>query len=327
MKRISVLILAVLILASSVSATSDTRYETAVDGIVGDAGKLEYESISRLDCLIAIMRVIGFDDRAAYNYSTLSTYDELPYFDVKIGDISGGYVIAADYGYNITNGVAHGYFAPYRSVTLKECLAFMLRCVEDSENVLWENIIQDSVKHGFLSPEEAETLDETQVLDEKLFRELLRRLLDEKRYLYCETTDKSTYADEIKTDVEGEMSYLEWYEICQKEDVPPKPWPLMEVDADLYNPLEVYSRPVNYVPINKLDGIAEYWFFETGIWIYKELHKDVVYLTDVRNYNFIVRYDGEYYINENKYNAIVEKIKSNDLSEMISFEDDNSWRE
>ena len=52
-----------------------------------------------------------------------------------------------------------------------------------------------------------------------------------------------------------------------------------------------------------------------------------MYLTDVRDYNFIVRYDGEYYINENKYNAIVEKIKSNDLSEMISFEDDNSWRE
>ena len=180
MKKIIALFLAILVSVSTIASASDGKYENALNYVFGDSQKLDYENISRLDCIVAIMRIIGFNERCAYKYSDLSTYDEPPYNDV--GGSGYGYVIGGDYGYNVTNGVAHGCFAPYRSVTVKECLAFMLRCLE--ENVIWENTMEDAVKRGLVSEEEAEGYGEDKLLDEALFHKLLCRFLDKNRVLY-----------------------------------------------------------------------------------------------------------------------------------------------
>lgn len=323
MKRITALFLAILISLSTVSAVSEENYEDALDYIFADSQKLDYEHITRLDCFVAIMRIIGFNERTAYTYTHLTSYDENPYLDV--GGSGYGYVIAGDFPYNITNGVAHRYFAPYRNVTIKECLAFMLRCLEDDKNVLWENTIEDSVSHGLISVEEAEEYGENKLLDKKLFHELLCRFLKQNRALYCEMDESGN--DEVKHADGTDMTYLDWVRKCKEKGLPSKPWPAMKNDASEYEPIEVYSCPEGYVPMEKLEEIGKVWFFESGIWVYKELHKDVVYQTVVENYNFIVKYNGQYYINEEKYNAIAKELTSGKTPETLRFADDWEWAE
>jgi len=47
----------------------------------------------------------------------------------------------------------------------------------------------------------------------------------------------------------------------------------------------------------------------------------------VENYNFIVKYNGQYYINEEKYNAIAKELASGKTPETLSFADDHEWAE
>ena len=224
MKRIIALFLAILISLSTVAASSKEKYEDALDYLLGNSQKLDYENITRLDCLVAIMRIIGFNERCAYTYTDLSMYDEPPYYDV--GGSGYGYVIGGTYEYGITNGVAQRYFAPYRSVTVKECLAFMLRCLE--ENVLWENTMEDAVAYGLISAEEREKYGENKLLDEELFRKFLCCFLDKNRALYCYMDENGN--DEAKRDDNNIMTYLDWVEKCRDKGVPAKPWPGMELE-------------------------------------------------------------------------------------------------
>lgn len=172
-------------------------------------------SIKRGDCITTIMRVTGVDLNAADRYAN-AVYDQPVFLDLKYDDPNLGYIIIAKF-----NGVATGIprdeydvifdFKPEKSITVKECLTFMLRCLTDSELVLWDSIMEDSVKMGLLQENELTYYVADQPLQNNQFYTLLCRMLNKNRYLYWPTEEPlNGYAKSMQVDATKSIKYIDW---------------------------------------------------------------------------------------------------------------------
>ena len=172
-------------------------------------------SIKRGDCIATIMRVIGVDTNTANRYAN-AAYDQPVFLDLKRDDPNLGYIIIAKF-----NGVAIGMqrsnhdvifdFKPEKSITVKECLTFMLRCLIDIESVSWNDVMENSVKVGLLQEEELDFYVADALLTNKQFYVLLNRMLNKNRYLYWPIEDSPVgYAKSMQTDTSRSITYIDW---------------------------------------------------------------------------------------------------------------------
>ena len=204
LKSIVALLVVVIMLPSFCFAVDTDRYMNAFEYLTKDT-EADGEFVTRGECVSVILRIVGMTRKDAYDAVYNTAYDEPPFFEYEC-NLTSGYIACA-YSCGVTNGASGRVFAPDRSVTLKECLTFILRCLSEPELVKWENVMQDSVKAGLLSEEELAEYDENLLLDRDLFYTLVSRMLDKKRHFYI---DGETWKRKI--DIDKGMRYITWVE-------------------------------------------------------------------------------------------------------------------
>ena len=201
-----------LFLNLSVSA-SDSTEDNIMKIIAPYVAENKNATITRGDCVATIMKLIGADKEISEEYAN-AFYDQ-PVFNDIGDDVNAGYIILSKFS-NVSVGVQrneydiiHDFF-PKRNVTVKECLTFMLRCLTDSKLVMWDNIMEDSIKMGLLQENELDSYIADEPLQNNQFYTLLGRMLNKNRYLYWPTEEPPAgHAKSMQVDITNSIKYID----------------------------------------------------------------------------------------------------------------------
>lgn len=213
MKKIISIILFVLLINIPVLA-SESAEENIIKSIAPFIDTDNCTKISRGDCIATVMQLIGVDKEISEIYADLD-FNQSVFYDIDDDRLNAGYIILAKYsgvavGVN-TDTYDIGNFEPNREVTIKECLAFMLRCLKKNTEVKWGNILSDAEKFGLLQSSEVKYINDDQLLIGGTFRILLERMLNMNRYLYWPLEEPAPgYAKSMQVDQVGEIQYIDW---------------------------------------------------------------------------------------------------------------------
>lgn len=182
---------AVMLFQVSVAAFQEpasAENEALIQKLIPELFEGDGLTVSRGVCIMSLMRVLGVD-RAAADYYANANYVLPVFLDIDFEDVNAGYIIVSKFGgvsvgepKNKTNPITN--FCSERNVTVRECLAFMLRCLKDQKQVEWGNVMRDSVQIGLLKTEELNELSADDALLKGDFVILLSRMLNMNRYLY-----------------------------------------------------------------------------------------------------------------------------------------------
>ena len=180
--------------------------------------------INRKECIKGVMRVIGTTDEVANEWSNVSFYE--PIFS-DMAEEDNGYVIFA-----VVHRIALGIpeviavvsnnkyyannFKPKNSAKVKDCVAFIMRCIEERENAEdCDKLFSDAEKMGLISKNDSFYNDK--YLYAYAYYNMLYRMLNEQRYYYVKEYVKEkdmdkgyTIFDLFTKDEEGKMTYLEF---------------------------------------------------------------------------------------------------------------------
>ena len=180
--------------------------------------------INRKECIKGVMRVIGTTDEVANEWSNVSFYE--PIFS-DMAEEDNGYVIFAGV-HRIALGIPEviavvsnnkyyaNNFKPKNSAKVKDCVAFIMRCIEERENAEdCDKLFSDAEKMGLISKNDSFYNDK--YLYAYAYYNMLYRMLNEQRYYYVKEYVKEKDMDEGYTifdlftkDEEGKMTYLEF---------------------------------------------------------------------------------------------------------------------
>ena len=186
--------------------------------------------INRKECIKGVMRVIGTTDEVANEWSNVSFYE--PIFSDMAED-DNGYVIFAGV-HRIALGIPEviavvsnnkyyaNNFKPKNSAKVKDCVAFIMRCIEERENAEdCDKLFSDAEKMGLISKNDSFYNDK--YLYAYAYYNMLYRMLNEQRYYYVKEYVKEKDMDEGYTifdlftkDEEGKMTYLEFLKQREK---------------------------------------------------------------------------------------------------------------
>ena len=198
------------------------NYTETINSVAPYTVNGEENSISRGDCVASVMKIVGVDKETEKMYN--SVYFDAPIFMDVTGHrscINDGYIIPAKYAkvaigvqrYDVFgNPYSVILFEPHQNVTIKEALAFILRCLTDSSTLSWDNTMEDAVKYGLITQDELTDCEPDSELTNGQFRIFLRRMLNSPRYLYWPTEYDNVYGSKTaKTDITGSMKYIDWF--------------------------------------------------------------------------------------------------------------------
>lgn len=180
--------------------------------------------INRKECIKGVMRVIGTTDEVANEWSNVSFYE--PIFS-DMAEEDNGYVIFAGV-HRIALGIPEviavvsnnkyyaNNFKPKNSAKVKDCVAFIMRCIEERENAEdCDKLFSDAEKMGLISKNDSFYNDK--YLYAYAYYNMLYRMLNEQRYYYVKEYVKEkdmdkgyTIFDLFTKDEEGKMTYLEF---------------------------------------------------------------------------------------------------------------------
>ena len=186
--------------------------------------------INRKECIKGVMRVIGTTDEVANEWSNVSFYE--PIFS-DMAEEDNGYVIFAGV-HRIALGIPEviavvsnnkyyaNNFKPKNSAKVKDCVAFIMRCIEERENAEdCDKLFSDAEKMGLISKNDSFYNDK--YLYAYAYYNMLYRMLNEQRYYYVKEYVKEKDMDEGYTifdlftkDEEGKMTYLEFLKQREK---------------------------------------------------------------------------------------------------------------
>lgn len=192
-KFLSVILLLSMLITVSVCAEESDADTITYDDVFNVITKHidEGEYVSRGECIISIMKLVGLIEEIAEDqYGT--TFYAPPFADYEdVDDYVYGYAISARQcgilkGYSKGNSYRVTYIMSEKDVTIKECLTFMLRCLKDPKTVEWDNIMSDALECGLITVDEAAAYQETDPLKKEEFFELIRRMLNKNRFFYIE---------------------------------------------------------------------------------------------------------------------------------------------
>ena len=180
--------------------------------------------INRKECIKGVMRVIGTTDEVANEWSNVSFYE--PIFS-DMAEEDNGYVIFAGV-HRIALGIPEviavvsnnkyyaNNFKPKNSAKVKDCVAFIMRCIEERENAEdCDKLFSDAEEIGLISKNDSFYNDK--YLYAYAYYNMLYRMLNEQRYYYVKEYVKEkdmdkgyTIFDLFTKDEEGKMTYLEF---------------------------------------------------------------------------------------------------------------------
>lgn len=180
--------------------------------------------INRKECIKGVMRVIGTTDEVANEWANVSFYE--PIFS-DMAEEDNGYVIFAGV-HRIALGIPEviavvsnnkyyaNNFKPKNSAKVKDCVAFIMRCIEERENAEdCDKLFSDAEQMGIISKNDSFYNDK--YLYAYAYYNMLYRMLNEQRYYYVNEYVKEKDMDEGYTifdlftkDEEGKMTYLEF---------------------------------------------------------------------------------------------------------------------
>ncbi len=181
--------LAVFAVGSSVYDLNNTLIQL---NIVDENGFSNPYAITREDCLISIMRVIGLTDDQIEKLDGadfISFADTAPfsYFGcADAGKIAYGEECVVDYptlrtAYTLKN--TDIFFFPNRAVSVKECLAFMNRCLQPGKPD-FNLTIENAKDNGLINAQDDFCQNPNSFINQDCFFVLLERLLQQNRYKY-----------------------------------------------------------------------------------------------------------------------------------------------
>ena len=177
------------------------------------------DTITRGDCLIAIIRAIGITDN---DISRFDGADFMPFVDTAsfsyfgyayMAEIAYGEKCVVDYPtYRSTHMRTNWdyFFFPERAVTVKETLAFMVRCLEKERNESLEYAIEKAEEYGLIKDNDTFIDKSDSTLSQDDFYVLLNRFLQQKRYKYYDSL--GSVGIEVYFDEDRSISYFEMLE-------------------------------------------------------------------------------------------------------------------
>ena len=174
------------------------------------------DTITRAECLTAIMRVIGASDEEmekldGHDLISFADTDSFSYFGCAwVGGIAYGVECVVDYptqrtAYTLKN--TDFFFFPQRTVTTKECLAFMIRCLQ-SNKVDYDLTLESAKGYGLINDQDEFIQNPNSSINQDDFSVLLERLLQQKRYKYY-GRENGIFKMGGNIDEEHSISYLE----------------------------------------------------------------------------------------------------------------------
>ena len=186
--------------------------------------------INRKECIKGVMRVIGTTDEVANEWSNVSFYE--PIFS-DMAEEDNGYVIFAGV-HRIALGIPEviavvsnnkyyaNNFKPKNSAKVKDCVAFIMRCIKERENIEnCDKLFSDAEKMGLISKNDSSYSDK--YLYAYAYYNMLYRMLNEQRYYYVKEYIKEkdmdkgyTIFDLFTKDEERKITYLEFLKQREK---------------------------------------------------------------------------------------------------------------
>lgn len=219
MKRLIILIALIMCFSANVNAYAENSetpkpMDMLADlNIIDKDGFSDPEAVSRKECLISVMRAIGATDEGIDSLG--KTYDLFTFADTKTRSYFGcAYVSHIAYGEEcavsyLTYRTQHTrknteiFFFPDRAVTLKEALAFMVRCLEPGRIEL-ESAFEKAKDYGLIKADEELIQNADSQISQNEYCILLERFLHQKRYMYY----NSKMRMQASTDEEHSITYL-----------------------------------------------------------------------------------------------------------------------
>lgn len=180
--------------------------------------------INRKECIKGVMRVIGTTDEVANKWCNVLFYE--PIFS-DMAEQDNGYVIFAGV-HRIALGIPEviavvsnnkyyaNNFKPKNSAKVKDCVAFIMRCIEERENAEdCDKLFSDAEKMGLISKNDSFYNDK--YLYAYAYYNMLYRMLNEQRYYYIKKMDEEMQIfDLFKNDEERKITYLEFLKQREK---------------------------------------------------------------------------------------------------------------
>ncbi len=221
MKRLRItaadLVMALLCGAFGVSAAEGASeaevYSVLVEaGIIDEVNFSDDSIVCRVECVSAILICIGLTDdfvsskRGAdwYAFADTSPFSYCGYADyAKIAYGEKCVVDTPTYGSSHRNTAWDYLFFTDMAATVKEALAFMLRCLEDLSAENFDLTLEKAKEYSLISDEDAfaENIDEE--ITQGDFVLLLERFVQQKRYKYYLTWDEAKF--EAKSTIGGSI--------------------------------------------------------------------------------------------------------------------------
>lgn len=198
-----------------ISASAHSEYNSCnsiIKSIASDVA--EDEKVSRGNCVTSVMKLIGVDRNTARKYADMD-FDQPVFYDMCDDDLNAGYIILAKFA-GVAVGVNIdirniGNFESDRDVTIKECLAFMLRCLTDKNIVTWDNIESQAKEVGLITEEEYNSFEFNESLTGMLFCKFLSRMINMDRYLYWPTDEPQLgHEKSMQIDTSRDITYIDW---------------------------------------------------------------------------------------------------------------------
>lgn len=193
--------------------------------------------INRKECIKGVMRVIGATDDEAYVWTRVlfntPIFTDVQGYENGKADLGNGYVIFAGV-HRIALGIPEvtaiisgkeyydNTFKPNNTAKVKDCVAFIMRCIKERENIEnCDKLFSDAEKMGLISKNDSFYSDK--YLYAYAYYNMLYRMLNEQRYYYVKEYVKEKDMDEGYTifdlftkDEEGKMTYLEFLKQREK---------------------------------------------------------------------------------------------------------------
>lgn len=150
-------------------------------------------TVSREECIVAIMRVIGVTDEEIEKLNgddliCFADTDTFSYFGcARLGNIAYGEECVVNYPTHRTSHTLKNtdtFFFPKRAVTVKETVAFMVRCLEEISKGDINYTFEEAKDYGILNEKDSFIINADLPISQNDFYILLERFLQQKRYKY-----------------------------------------------------------------------------------------------------------------------------------------------
>lgn len=223
MKKLVIVVVAIIYLLGMINVYADNscvlEIRTMLNqlNILDESGFSNPDAITREECLVMIMRVIGVTDGEINSLGGTSLYafvdtNSRSYFGCAwLSKIAYGEECVVDYPTERTSHTLKNtdfFFFPKRAVTTKECLAFMIRCLQ-SDKTDFDLTLEKAKDNGLINDKDDFIQNPNSVISQDDFFVLLERLLQQKRFKYY-GRENNRFKMEGNIDEEQHMTYLEF---------------------------------------------------------------------------------------------------------------------